>query len=109
MNEREASRGLALSSQTLPGGTYPQVTHNRLTGSQESRRVLGYGASWLHAFQWSLFCDPIQVWDACEVNGEVGSRIAAPVAMGRNSQHLKWIVTCTPAGLRQVGTLKLDA
>ncbi len=103
MSESGTREDLALLSPPQPGSGHPQVTHNRLTGLQGSRGVLGTGPSWLHAFHWSLFCDPILVWDAREVSGLTGSPVVASVALGNTSQSLQWIVTCSPAGSRHVG------
>ena len=46
----------------LEGPQHLQVTHNRLLGSARRGHV-----GWLYAFNWSLFVDPISVWNACEI------------------------------------------
>ena len=46
----------------LEGLQHLQVTHNRLLGSARRGQV-----GWLYAFNWSLFVDPISVWNACEI------------------------------------------
>ena len=55
-------------SSHLEGLLRLQVTHNRLPGS--GRRVQ---SSWLHAFNWALFSDPLLVWNASEVSEQVGA------------------------------------
>ena len=60
-------------------GTLLQVTHNRLLGSGGRDQH-----SWLHAFNWSLFYDPLIVWNACEV-----SELATA---GRLSDR-KWLIS----------------
>lgn len=65
------------------GGNHLQVTHNRLAGSGR-----GGLTSWLFAFNWSLFPDPVLVWNASDESAAWG--------LGRNCQ---WqISSSTPAG-----------
>ena len=68
-----------LSAMPLLEGTFLQVTHNRLLGSGGRDQH-----SWLHAFNWSLFYDPLIVWNACEVN---------ELATARRLSDREWLIS----------------
>lgn len=74
-------------SQHLEGLHSRQVTHNRLPGS--GRRVQ---SSWLYAFNWALFSDPLLVWNACEVSEQ------ASIGGASHRQHRQWRVTFSGSG-----------
>ena len=79
----------------LEGPQYLQVTHNRLLGS--GRR--GH-AGWLYAFNWSLFVDPITVWNACEVREK---------AAARSCPNRQWLISFNVNGTKMDGIAQLDA
>ena len=62
----------------LEGPQHLQVTHNRLLGSGKRGQVC-----WLYAFNWSLFVDPISVWNACEIR---------ELAAARRCPNRQWLI-----------------
>ena len=74
---------IARMTPTLPllleGPQHLQVTHNRLLGSGMRGQV-----GWLHAFNWSLFIDPLTVWNACEVR---------ELAATRRCPNKQWLIS----------------
>ena len=79
----------------LEGPQHLQVTHNRLLGS--GRRGQG---GWLYAFNWSLFVDPIIVWNACEVR---------ELAAARRCPNRQWLISFNVNGTKMDGIAQLDA
>ena len=74
-----------------------QVTHNRLTGSGRRAQL-----SWLSAFNWALFSDPLLVWNTCEVGEQVGTS-------DHHQHHRQWRVTFNSGGVKTAGSGKLLA
>ena len=78
----------------LEGSQHLQVTHNRLLGSGRRGQ-----AGWLYAFSWSLFVDPITVWNACEVR---------ELAAARRCPNRQWLISFNN-GTKMDGIAQLDA
>ena len=79
----------------LEGSQHLQVTHNRLLGSERRGQ-----AGWLYAFNWSLFVDPITVWNACEVR---------ELAAARRCLNRQWLISFNVNGTKMNGFAQLDA
>lgn len=75
-----------------------QVTHNRLLGSRERGQ-----SSWLHAFNWSLFHDPLLVWNPCEVY-ESTKATSRPQWRGQTPNQQQWLISSDGASARLQAT-----
>lgn len=64
--------------------------------------------SWLYAFNWALFSDPLLVWNACEVNEEeaVGNQCQR---RGWGHADQQWQVTFNSGGVVAAASTVLSA